>query len=67
MRSTWGWTYITGALDLERGALTNAGDLRRALDDLMSWPPTRRTVVPATIRRSVAASRRPRPTWKSPR
>ena len=29
-----GWTYITGALDLERGALTNAGDLRRALDDL---------------------------------
>jgi 3-oxocholest-4-en-26-oyl-CoA dehydrogenase alpha subunit len=24
-----GWTYITGALDLERGALTNAGDLRR--------------------------------------
>jgi 3-oxocholest-4-en-26-oyl-CoA dehydrogenase alpha subunit len=31
-----GWTYITGALDLERGALTNAGDLRRALDDLLS-------------------------------
>src|ERR1700753_56514 len=30
-----GWTYITGALDLERGALTNAGDLRRALDELM--------------------------------
>jgi 3-oxocholest-4-en-26-oyl-CoA dehydrogenase alpha subunit len=29
-----GWTYITGALDLERGALTNAGDLRRALDAL---------------------------------
>ena len=29
-----GWTYITGALDLERGALTNAGDLRRAVDDL---------------------------------
>ena len=29
-----GWTYITGALDLERGALTNAGDLRRALDDV---------------------------------
>ena len=29
-----GWTYITGALDLERGALTNAGDLRRALDKL---------------------------------
>lgn len=29
-----GWKYITGALDLERGALTNAGDLRRALDEL---------------------------------
>ena len=29
-----GWAYITGALDLERGALTNAGDLRRALDEL---------------------------------
>ena len=29
-----GWTYITGALDLERGALTNAGDLRRAVDEL---------------------------------
>ena len=31
-----GWTYITGALDLERGALTNAGDLRRALDELVT-------------------------------
>jgi alkylation response protein AidB-like acyl-CoA dehydrogenase len=31
-----GWTYITGALDLERGALTNAGDLGRALDDLVA-------------------------------
>ncbi|MCJ0902863.1 acyl-CoA dehydrogenase family protein [Rhodococcus sp. ARC_M6] len=30
-----GWKYITGALDLERGALTNAGDLRRAVDDLL--------------------------------
>ncbi|WP_127783179.1 acyl-CoA dehydrogenase family protein [Rhodococcus sp. X156] len=30
-----GWQYITGALDLERGALTNAGDLRRAVDDLL--------------------------------
>ena len=29
-----GWTYITGALDLERGALINVGDLRRALDEL---------------------------------
>jgi alkylation response protein AidB-like acyl-CoA dehydrogenase len=32
-----GWTYITGALDLERGALTNAGDLRRAVDDLKEF------------------------------
>lgn len=31
-----GWRYITGALDLERGALTNAGDLRRAVDDLIA-------------------------------
>ncbi|MCT7658368.1 acyl-CoA dehydrogenase family protein [Mycobacterium deserti] len=31
-----GWTYITGALDHERGALTNAGDMRRALDDLLA-------------------------------
>jgi 3-oxocholest-4-en-26-oyl-CoA dehydrogenase alpha subunit len=31
-----GWRYITGALDLERGALTNAGDLRRAVDDLVA-------------------------------
>jgi alkylation response protein AidB-like acyl-CoA dehydrogenase len=31
-----GWKYITGALDLERGALTNAGDLRRAVDGLIS-------------------------------
>lgn len=30
-----GWRYITGALDFERGALTNAGDLRRELDDLI--------------------------------
>ncbi|EHR50295.1 acyl-CoA dehydrogenase [Saccharomonospora marina XMU15] len=30
-----GWQYITGALDLERAALTNAGDLRRAVDDLL--------------------------------
>lgn len=37
-----GWTYITGALDLERGALTNAGDLRRALDDLLALAGTAR-------------------------
>lgn len=30
-----GWQYITGALDLERAALTNVGDLRRAVDDLL--------------------------------
>ena len=39
-----GWTYITGALDLERGALTNAGDLRRALDDLIAPTCARRSV-----------------------
>jgi alkylation response protein AidB-like acyl-CoA dehydrogenase len=44
-----GWTYITGALDLERGALTNAGDLRRALDDLVALAarPVRDGSVPA--------------------
>jgi alkylation response protein AidB-like acyl-CoA dehydrogenase len=44
-----GWTYITGALDLERGALTNAGDLRRALDDLIALAarPLRDGSVPA--------------------
>jgi alkylation response protein AidB-like acyl-CoA dehydrogenase len=44
-----GWTYITGALDLERGALTNAGDLRRALDELIELArrPTRDGSVPA--------------------
>jgi alkylation response protein AidB-like acyl-CoA dehydrogenase len=31
-----GWTYITGALDLERGALNNAGDLRRAVVELIA-------------------------------
>jgi alkylation response protein AidB-like acyl-CoA dehydrogenase len=30
-----GWQYITGALDLERGALTNAGDLRRGVDEVI--------------------------------
>jgi 3-oxocholest-4-en-26-oyl-CoA dehydrogenase alpha subunit len=44
-----GWTYITGALDLERGALTNAGDLRRALDELqeLARQPMRDGSVPA--------------------
>jgi 3-oxocholest-4-en-26-oyl-CoA dehydrogenase alpha subunit len=30
-----GWTYITGALDLERGALNNTGELRRAVIELL--------------------------------
>jgi len=38
-----GWQYITGALDLERGALTNAGDLRRAVDDLIALARLTRT------------------------
>ncbi|OBA62664.1 acyl-CoA dehydrogenase [Mycobacterium sp. 1100029.7] len=44
-----GWTYITGALDLERGALTNAGDLRRAVDELreLARRPRRDGSVPA--------------------
>ncbi len=44
-----GWTYITGALDLERGALTNAGDLRRAVEDLkeIARQPVRDGSVPA--------------------
>ena len=44
-----GWRYITGALDLERGALTNAGDLRRAVDELreIASQPRRDGTVPA--------------------
>jgi alkylation response protein AidB-like acyl-CoA dehydrogenase len=54
-----GWTYITGALDLERGALTNAGDLRRAVDDLreLAQSPRRDGTVPAdspALRRRLA-------------
>jgi alkylation response protein AidB-like acyl-CoA dehydrogenase len=54
-----GWTYITGALDLERGALTNAGDLRRAVDDLreLALRPRRDGAVPAhnaAVRRRLA-------------
>ncbi|MDP9823955.1 alkylation response protein AidB-like acyl-CoA dehydrogenase [Nocardioides massiliensis] len=54
-----GWRYITGALDLERGALTNAGDLRRAVDDLLALArePRRDGVVPvhdAGVRRRLA-------------
>ncbi|MEM6106686.1 acyl-CoA dehydrogenase family protein [Mycobacterium sp. 050272] len=54
-----GWTYITGALDLERGALTNAGDLRRAVDELrdLARSPRRDGSVPAddaVLRRRLA-------------
>jgi len=54
-----GWTYITGALDLERGALTNAGDLRRAVDELreLAVSPRRDGTVPArdpALRRRLA-------------
>ncbi len=54
-----GWTYITGALDLERGALTNAGDLRRAVEELreLSLNPRRDGTVPAqspALRRRLA-------------
>jgi alkylation response protein AidB-like acyl-CoA dehydrogenase len=54
-----GWTYITGALDLERGALTNAGDLRRAVEELgeLSRRPRRDGTVPAdspALRRRLA-------------
>ncbi|MQW78045.1 acyl-CoA dehydrogenase [Nocardioides sp. dk4132] len=54
-----GWLYITGALDLERGALTNAGDLRRAVDDLLELArrPRRDGAVPAhdpAVRRRLA-------------
>lgn len=54
-----GWSYITGALDLERGALTNAGDLRRALDELqvLARMPRRDGTIPidtAGIRRRLA-------------
>lgn len=54
-----GWRYITGALDLERGALTNAGDLRRAVDDLLelAGKPREDGVVPAhdpEVRRRLA-------------
>src|SRR6201992_456467 len=54
-----GWKYITGALDLERGALTNAGDLRRAVDELreLARRPRRAGAVPAgspSLRRRLA-------------
>ncbi|BBZ44247.1 acyl-CoA dehydrogenase family protein [Mycobacterium parmense] len=54
-----GWTYITGALDLERGALTNAGDLRLAVDELaqLARRPRRDGTVPAdsaALRRRLA-------------
>lgn len=54
-----GWKYITGALDLERGALTNPGDLRRAVDELreLAHTPRRDQTVPAespSLRRRLA-------------
>ncbi|WP_156686904.1 acyl-CoA dehydrogenase family protein [Mycobacterium sp. Marseille-P9652] len=54
-----GWTYITGALDLERGALTNSGDLRRSVDELreLARRPRRDGSVPAdspALRRRLA-------------
>ena len=54
-----GWTYITGALDLERGALTNPGDLRRAVAELreLALQPRRDGTVPAdsaALRRRLA-------------
>ncbi|GAA4539051.1 acyl-CoA dehydrogenase family protein [Mycobacterium paraffinicum] len=54
-----GWTYITGALDLERGALTNAGDLRRAVEELreLARVPRRDGTVPSdspSLRRRLA-------------
>jgi alkylation response protein AidB-like acyl-CoA dehydrogenase len=54
-----GWTYITGALDLERGALTNAGDMHRALEELteLAGRPRRDGSVPlqtASFRRRLA-------------
>ncbi|GBG38771.1 acyl-CoA dehydrogenase family protein [Mycobacterium montefiorense] len=54
-----GWTYITGALDLERGALTNAGDLRRAVEELteLARSPRRDGSLPAddaALRRRLA-------------
>jgi alkylation response protein AidB-like acyl-CoA dehydrogenase len=54
-----GWQYITGALDLERGALTNAGDLRRAVDDLIdvagrAVPGGHRPIDDDHVRRAIA-------------
>ena len=54
-----GWTYITGALDLERGALTNAGDLHRAVEELceLARTPRRDGTVPSehpSLRRRLA-------------
>ena len=64
-----GWQYITGALDLERGALTNAGDLRRAVDELIRairaastrWPPPDRRPLGARSRGRAGRRRGGRP------
>lgn len=54
-----GWQYLTDALDLERGAITCAGDLRRAVDDVIAvartpLPDGRRPTEDADIRRKIA-------------
>ncbi len=53
-----GWRYITGALDLERGAVSNAGGLRRTVDDLIAaakatLPDGRRPADDPDIRRRI--------------
>lgn len=54
-----GWQYITGSLNLERAALTNAGDLRRAVDELIAMagsplPDGRRPADDPVIRARIA-------------
>jgi alkylation response protein AidB-like acyl-CoA dehydrogenase len=49
-----GWEYITGALALERAALTNVGDLRRAVDALIAAVSERPAAANAVVRRRIA-------------
>ena len=54
-----GWEYITGALDLERGVVTNAGDLRSTVDGLIltarrPLPDGRRPADDQVVRRRLA-------------
>jgi alkylation response protein AidB-like acyl-CoA dehydrogenase len=58
-RRNEGWQYITGALALERGALSNVGDLRRAVDDLLQLarrplPTGRRPIDSPAVLRKIA-------------